>query len=36
VLTQNADDRDAGPAAGDPVRLRWMARHQQHLATTAA
>ena len=32
VLNQNADDRDAGPAAGDGVRLRWMLRHQQPLS----
>ena len=32
VLNQNADDRDAGPAAGDAVRLRWMLRHQQPLS----
>jgi putative spermidine/putrescine transport system ATP-binding protein len=34
VVQQNADDRDTGPVAGDPVRLRWMARHQQQLAQT--
>jgi putative spermidine/putrescine transport system ATP-binding protein len=32
VLNQNADDRDAGPAVGATVRVRWMVRHQQHLA----
>jgi putative spermidine/putrescine transport system ATP-binding protein len=36
VLNQNADDRDAGPTAGDTVRVRWMARHQQHLAAASA
>jgi putative spermidine/putrescine transport system ATP-binding protein len=36
VVQQNADDRDTGPAAGDPVRLRWLARHQQKLAEAQA
>jgi putative spermidine/putrescine transport system ATP-binding protein len=35
VVDQNADDLDAGPAAGSAVRVRWMIRHQQPLQTGA-
>ena len=33
VLHQNADDRDAGLAAGTRVRLSWLARHRQPLGS---
>jgi putative spermidine/putrescine transport system ATP-binding protein len=31
VVQQNADDRDAGPACGERVRLAWQRRHEQPL-----